>query len=357
MLGIISKVPWYVLFRAGGLPRMLPMSLTISPSFRCNSRCRTCNVYKKDSAELSVQEWERVFTGLGKAPFWVTISGGEPFLNEHLGDLACLCYDICSPAIINIPTNGLLAGRIPDVVRRIGTHCRDSAVVVNVSIDAVGIANDDIRGVPGSYDKALASVKALKALQLPNLSVGIHTVISRFNVEAIPSIYQTLRAFDADSYITEIAEERVELDTIGACITPESERYTEAADFLIGQLQKERFSRLGRITRIFRMEYYHLVKRILQEHRQVIPCYAGFASAQIAPDGNVWACCVRAENMGNLKSVDFDFKKIWFGKGAEQVRKSIRAGECHCPLANAAYTNMLHSPGSLFRVMCNLVGV
>ncbi|MEZ4599387.1 MAG: radical SAM protein [Syntrophotaleaceae bacterium] len=332
------------------------MSLTISPSFRCNSSCRTCNVYKKDSAEISVEEWKKVFLSLGKSPFWITISGGEPFLNDKLGDIACLFYNICRPSIINIPTNGLLVSKIPDVVRRIGTHCCDSAVVVNVSIDALGPFNDDIRGVHGSYDKAIESILALKSLQLPNLSVGIHTVISRFNVEEIPSIYKTLRALNADSYITEIAEERVELDTIGACISPDSDLYFEAADFLVNQLQKEHFSRLGKITRIFRIEYYHLIKRILRERRQVIPCYAGFASAQIAPDGDVWGCCIRAESMGNLKNVNFDFKKIWFGERAEQIRGSIKAGECHCPLANAAYTNMLHDPRSLLRVLSNLVG-
>jgi MoaA/NifB/PqqE/SkfB family radical SAM enzyme len=203
----------------------------------------------------------------------------------------------------------------------------------------------------------VATFRAVKALALPNLSVGIHTVISRFNVEAIPSIYQTLRALNADSYITEIAEERVELDTVGANITPDSEHYAEAADYLVGQLKKERFKRLGRITRVFRMEYYKLVERTLRERRQVIPCYAGFASAHITPDGNVWMCCVRGESIGNLKSAEFRFREVWFGSKAEEQRKSIKAGECHCPLANAGYTNMLHSPVSLLRVLRNLAGV
>jgi hypothetical protein len=72
---------------------------------------------------------------------------------------------------------------------------------------------------------------------------------------------------------------------------------------------------------------------------------AGVASAQIAPNGDVWTCCVRAQSMGNLREHDYDFGSVWrTGKG-DALRRSIKAGECYCPLANAAYTNMLtHGP-------------
>jgi len=38
----------------------------------------------------------------------------------------------------------------------------------------------------------------------------------------------------------------------------------------------------------FRLEYYKMVKQVLKEHRQIIPCYSGFASAQISP----WWWCL-----------------------------------------------------------------
>ena len=209
MIQVIRKVPFIWCFRTFGRPRRLPMNLTISPSFRCNSRCKTCNVYEKESRELSIEEWQRVFTSLGRAPFWVTVSGGEPFLNRRLPDLAGALYDTCRPAIINIPTNGLLVDRIPDYVERIAEHCRNSEVVINVSIDDIGELNDEIRGVAGAYEKALATFSALKAMDLDNLSVGIHTVISKYNVGRISEIYPVLVSMHPDSYITEIAEERV----------------------------------------------------------------------------------------------------------------------------------------------------
>ncbi|HZS76615.1 MAG TPA: SPASM domain-containing protein, partial [Ktedonobacteraceae bacterium] len=90
---------------------------------------------------------------------------------------------------------------------------------------------------------------------------------------------------------------------------------------------------------------YDIVKKTLVEKRQVIPCLAGVASAQIAPNGDVWACCIRAESVGNLREHNYDFRSVWTTAEADEMRRSIKARECYCPLANASYTNMLcHVP-------------
>jgi hypothetical protein len=88
----------------------------------------------------------------------------------------------------------------------------------------------------------------------------------------------------------------------------------------------------------------------LVEKRQVIPCLAGIASAQIAPNGDVWTCCIRAESVGNLREHNYDFRATWSTTRATELRRSIKAGECYCPLANASYTNMLCHPPTLSRV-------
>src|SRR5438552_18449135 len=72
---------------------------------------------------------------------------------------------------------------------------------------------------------------------------------------------------------------------------------------------------------------------------------AGVASARSARSADVWTCCVRAQSMGNLREHEYDFASVWRTGKAKQLRRSIKAGECYCPLANAAYTNMLtHGP-------------
>lgn len=358
MLGVISKIPYYYLFRLFGWPRKLPMNLTFSVSFKCNARCKTCNIHKKKrSNELSVEEWKKVFKGIGKDLFWATISGGEPFLRNNLSQIVSSLYDACGPAVINIPTNGLLNRQIPAIVDQIAAYCRNAQIVINLSLDEIFEAHDAIRGIRGNYTRALSTLQGLKSLGRSNLSVGIHTVISRFNVHRIPTIYRHLRSLNPDSYITEIAEERMELETIGANITPDYNHYARAANFLIRQLKRDRFNRVGKITRAFRIQYYQLVKQTMREHCRQIPCYAGFASAQVAPDGSVWLCCMKAQSVGNLRDVGYDFKRVWFSEKADRWRSRAKASKCFCPLANASYTNMLHDPKSLAKAAWNFIHI
>jgi hypothetical protein len=93
----------------------------------------------------------------------------------------------------------------------------------------------------------------------------------------------------------------------------------------------------------------------LDEQDQVIGCYAGWASAQTYADGTVWPCCVRADDLGNLREHNYDFKEIWFGEKIKEVRRSIYEKECYCPLANASYTNMLMDVPTASRVAAKVI--
>jgi len=326
----------------------LPINITVSVSYRCNSRCKTCNVWLLPNDDLTVPEWDRVFESLGRSPYWFTFSGGEPTLRKDLPEMVESAYRHCRPGIINIPTNGIQHKVIPGRIERVLEAAPKSEVIINLSLDAVGVKHDEVRGVRGNWAHAMKTYAALKELKTryKHLTVGVHTVISNFNIDSFPELCEYVsRELRPDSFITEIAEERVELDTVGLGITPTAERYTVAIDALLETLHDQRLSGVAEVTQAFRRQYYDLVKRTLREQRQVIPCMAGVASAQIAPNGDVWTCCIRAESMGNLREHDYDFRSVWTTGKGEQLRRSIKAGECYCPLANAAYTNMLlHGP-------------
>jgi len=349
--GVLSRVPLFKLYRRFGWPQMLPLNLTLSPSPKCNSRCLTCNIWMKREDELTIDEWDKVLASLGRAPYWFTISGGEPLMYPHVVELAQLAYKHCRPGVINIPTNAILP-TIPDRVERIAKACPESQLIINLSLDGVGKKHDFIRGVPGNFEKFEERLGQLLSLRkrLPNLTVGIHSVVSTFSVGHLDELIAYADQSGADQFITEIAEPRVELDTVGLPITPSAEAYAKAIDRLIAYVDSKQFKGVAKITEALRMEYYKLVKRILEEQDQVIDCYAGWVSAQIYANGTVWPCCVRADDLGNLRNHHYDFKEIWFGKKIKEVRRSIAAKECHCPLANASYTNMLHNIPTLVRV-------
>ncbi len=356
MLGALARIPFFRLYRRLGYPKLLPINLTLSPSPRCNSRCLTCNIWMKRENELTLAEWDKTLASLGKAPYWFTISGGEPLMYKDVVELAQLAYKHCRPGIINIPTNAILPS-IPDRVERIAKSCPESQLIINLSLDGVGEKHDYIRGVAGNFQKFERTLAALKELRasLPNLIVGIHSVVSVFSVGHLNELIEYADGADVDQFITEIAEPRIELDTVGLPITPSPEQYAQAIDQLVAYVNKSSYGGLSRITEAFRVEYYKLVKRILDEQDQVMACYAGWASAQIYSDGTVWPCCVRADDLGNLRDFDYDFKAIWFGDKIKEVRRSIAAKECYCPLANASYTNMLHDLPTLTKVGAKLI--
>src|SRR6202011_5417280 len=165
-----------------------------------------------------------------------------------------------------------------------------------------------------NWARAMKTYSRLKELkkQYKNLTVGVHSVISTFNVDSFEELCEYVqRELKPDSFITEIAEERVELDTVGLGITPTAEKYTVAIDTLLESMRDQKLTGVAEVAQAFRRQYYDLVKKTLREHRQVIPCMAGVASAQIAPNGDVWTCCIRAESMGNLREHDYDFGSVW----------------------------------------------
>lgn len=357
----------YKLMRGIGAPKLLPLNLTVSVTFKCNAKCKTCYIWEKYQGnpelakkELKTEEFEKIFKSLGKTPFWITLSGGEPFIRKDLVEICESIYRNNEPKIINIPTNGILSKKIEKDTSAILEICEKTNIVVNLSLDGVGERHDEIRGYKGNFEKAMDTYERLHALknEFKNLTVGVHSVISVFNINDLEEIYDFVKNnLKPDSYITEIAEERVELGTIGSGVTPNGEEYEKTINFVEEKIRDD-FSSGGRFPKVvqaFRLNYYELVKRVLKERRQVIPCYAGWASGHVAANGDVWFCCIKADTIGNLRDVNYDFKRVWFSEKANEIRESIKKGECYCPMANVSYTNMLCDFKTLFKVGAKVI--
>jgi MoaA/NifB/PqqE/SkfB family radical SAM enzyme len=348
LIPVLLRISLYLSFRAFSFPKVLPLNYTFSLTTRCNSRCKTCNIWKKRTDEFTPQEWEKVCISLGTAPYWVTLSGGEPFLHRHIVEICEAIGRHCRPGILNIPTNSLVEGTASKV-ERIAAHIAPGKLIINLSLDGIGADHDRIRGVPGNFERFQRNLAELLEVRqrTPNLTLGIHSVISTLNIDDVDQIIAYVRTLPVDQFITEMAEERVELDTVGLPLAPDAQRYWQILERLKDDLRQNQARGVARFTRALRLSYYSLMKQTLSERKQVIPCFAGWASAQVYPDGTVWPCCIRADAIANLRENNYDFGKIWFGKEIEAVRRSIRAKECWCTLANASYTNMLLHPPTL----------
>jgi hypothetical protein len=121
--------------------------------------------------------------------------------------------------------------------------------------------------VKGNYRRLVETVQGLKELQkeFPNLKVGLGTVISKMNIDRLDGIMQQAEAMKVDTYISEVAEERVEMSNLADDITPEPERY-EAVIQKFKQRIDQTLPQLGglsRVTQTLRTLYYDLAARIL----------------------------------------------------------------------------------------------
>lgn len=356
MISLLPKLILYKFFHWFGWPRIMPINISISLTYKCNSRCKTCNIWqKKGVKELSLEEYKKIFKSIGRSAYEIILTGGEPFLRNDIVEICQNIVKYIKPKVIIIPTNGFLTEAIVSKIQEILKNCPKAKLVINLSLDEIEQANDWLRGLKGSFSKALRTYKELKRIKNKNLNLRIHTVISKFNVDRIPQIYQYFQDnFEPDAYITEIAEERIELGNINSGITPSPEKYFKTIDFLISEIKEQKFSGLNKITQAFRIQYYQMVKKILKDKKELAPCYAGIASLEIMPDGDVWACCIKGQSLGNLRDYNYDFKKIWKSQQADRVRKEIKDSKCFCPLANASYTNILLSLKYLPKVILKM---
>jgi MoaA/NifB/PqqE/SkfB family radical SAM enzyme len=360
-LPLLARLAGYRMSHATGRPPQLPVNLTVSVTYSCPSRCATCDIWQKKVDDLSVDEYGRVFPSLERVPVWVTLSGGDQFIRADFDEVVRLVVTQIEPRIVNIPMNGIITGRIFELLPRIAHHTAGRAqLVLNLSVDEIGEAHDRIRGAENNFEKLKGVAELIHDLKktYPHVVLGVHTVISKLNVGRIPDIEREARAlFRPDSYIAEVAENRVELKTMEKDITPSSEDFRRAVGHLRNVVRASRSTHpVARLVESLRLEYYELAARVLEEKRQVIDCYAGWASAHLAPDGDVWGCCVRAEPVGNVREHGYDFRAVWLGEKADAFRASVKAHECACPLANASYTNLLLDAPSLARVAAHMAG-
>ena len=110
-------------------------------------------------------------------------SGGEPLLRR---DLAILAKRASSHScLVSMNTNGTLLKSAK------ASKIADAFDVVAVSIDGPPEVHDKIRGVAGTREKAFETIKFLKA---KGVRVGVNSVVSPWNIKALPRFIEELRS-------------------------------------------------------------------------------------------------------------------------------------------------------------------
>lgn len=149
--GIIRAVP--SLF---SILEINPTSCNIMVTARCNLKCLMCKQWREPAREeLSTESWKRVIDDLKDNGIKsVHFTGGEPLLRNDLAEL--VSYASRNGFAVGMTTNGtLLTGDRLDALLTAGLRS------IAVSIDAVDLEYDRIRGVTAVFSKVSEAARLI----------------------------------------------------------------------------------------------------------------------------------------------------------------------------------------------------
>jgi len=142
-----------------------PFWMAIAVTWRCNLRCKHCNIWKREPTEdINVHIFQRYI-----APEFfnnitnVCIFGGESTLHPQLADFLVICNDRWPDQEIGIATNGTM----PELQKKFWTSIAEKTkinIMVCISIDGRKAMHDKLRGGPGIFDQAVETSKHINQL-------------------------------------------------------------------------------------------------------------------------------------------------------------------------------------------------
>jgi MoaA/NifB/PqqE/SkfB family radical SAM enzyme len=269
---------------AGCLLRRQPLRhMTIEVTKRCNARCSFCP-YWEEPRGRELADYSPI-VGQFK-PLVVTLSGGEPLVRRDLFDIVGGIRSTDPRVYIAVVTNGsLLTVEMAKQLRRQGLN------QLSISLDYADRRHDEVRGVPGLYERVVGLLPGLAGLGFD--SVSLNTVIKNDNLDSIGEILELARAngvmvgFSAYCSLKTGNEELMVRESKSL----ELERVIE--------LIKEYKGRYG-ITRT--SNYYLDNVSSYFEDREIRGCQAGRSWFQVTPSGEVKPC-------SELPVVESDYRK------------------------------------------------
>ncbi len=318
-----------------------PYKLTFPVTYLCNSRCTTCNIWKKKPEnELTLEEIQNFFKQNNQF-IWVDISGGEPFLREDIVEISKSIITNCQNLYMyHLPTNGLIPNLVVKQVKAIA-KLKPKRFIISVSLDGPPELYKKIRGVDG-FDKALETYSRIK--RIPGVDVFLGMTLSNENYNQIDATFAAVK-----KRIPSLQYKDLHIN-----IYHTSEHYygNSGDPFPKAEVLKElkRFAKkkgTPDLNPIMYLEhkYLHYVKHYFNTDKTPLPCQALNASIFLDPQGDVYPCSMYNLKIGNIR--EKSLKQIW--KESKQVRDAVHKKQCtQCWTPCEAYQTLF---GNLIKLL------
>jgi radical SAM protein with 4Fe4S-binding SPASM domain len=315
-----------------------PYKLNLAVTAKCNSRCKTCNVWQKyrqnpqiAKKDLTSQEIDKIFSRLPRSFVWLSLSGGEPFLRS---DIVKICQsavlNMPSLALISIPTNGLLGDQIITKVKQIMDLPLPN-LFINFSLDGPEKIHDYVRGVKGGFQKTWHTYHKLLDLAAKHktLNVNIETTISGYNIDYLEGFFKDLLAHGHKITITIAHSGYLYKNIQGKKEYTKLNNHGRKLKKIISQINQDLSYRAPTelVERIYLNNILHYYKK---PKKQPFPCLAMKYSIAMDSQGNITPCFMWGEKVGNIKDYNYDMKKMWQKKQSKinTLRHTIINEKC-----------------------------
>lgn len=319
----------------------LPYKLTFAVSYKCNSKCQICQIWKKGpEKELSIEEIKKFFQ---KNNFfnWVDLTGGEVFLHSNIYEICKEIINNCNNLyLLHIPTNGLLPERIEKEVEKI-LKLKPSKFIISISMDGPSNTHDKLRGIKGNWLKAVDTYSRLKKIKNRNFEVYFGMTLSGHNYKLIEKTYKSLK-----KVIPSLKRNDLHFN-----IAHHSSFYYSNPKVNLGlekninvELQEFNIKKVKKFSGVSFLEsrYQKLIPKYLKTEKTPLPCSALNSSLFIDPHGYVYPCLIWNKKIANLKDYDFDLGKLLKNSNISEIRKLIRLNKCiSCWTPCEAYQTIL----------------
>lgn len=337
-----------------------PIQLTVFLTRRCNAKCPFCFYLSSGQQsnaqnELTLTEFEQLSASLGNL-LWLAFSGGEIFLRNDLVAITDIFYKQNKPAIILLPTNGLLPTKIYRDTEAILRNSPNSVVTVKLSLDGPEDLHDQLRGVEGAYQKMLFCYQTLVPLlkKYPNFELGINTVFCAANQDRMTETIGMVGKLDQiRTHTISLIRGQVRDDGLKQV---DLKKYQAACELLGSNLREAQAARYGFRGGELKAAQDIIQRRLIYEtsvqDRQLVPCQAGKLTAVITETGDVYPCESFKDKLGNVRQSDYDVRKILNGKQGKKVKAAIKREKCYCTHECYMMMNILFGPSQypqLFR--------
>jgi len=357
----MPRIMRYSPFRHVGsiLWKRRPIHLTFFLTRRCNALCPFCFYLSRTNSgtlgpELTLDEIGRSSASLGSL-LWLAFSGGEPFLRDDIVEIAQAFYRNNRPAIILLPTNGLLPEVILERTEAILRHCPKCTVTVKLSLDGPEDVHDKLRGVPGAYRKVLETYQGLKGLlgKHRNFELGFNSVLCAANQDRVHEVTRLIRSLDQQlTHTVSLVRGTVRDQRLKEV---DGEKYREAAERLARDLDSAKAGIYrfpgARLKAAQDIVQRRLIHRTVTEQRGLIPCTAGRLTLVLTETGDLYPCESFERRMGNIREGGYDIPAIVRNSSARTAVRDISESGCFCTHECYTMMNVLFTPAMYPQVL------